>query len=247
MAAKQLSSRNNWEHNTQKTSKTAEKIVDHALRIILPSDKYKIVYQPKDFENVYSNVQLPPDILNTIYNPDISELKKRSKKRSWGWTPDESIENRKTHKKIFIEVKHQNGWVEDTQEKDGRGNAHERGLKHFAPGILQAETKASHMENPDGFLSFILLFTGRITRDPRRNRELYFMFKGHEHNLFMWHYDPKNKIDKYHMILKGSVHNAHSKSKKTYKDPDETYNIKELKDYMFKIVLPHLDKPNKKD
>lgn len=206
MGKAELSLRDNWQKNSGMKSKSSEITLTAILKEILPEDKYLVGSQVTNFKREYSEVILPEEIENRIFNPG-EEVVQNSK---WGWVPDNSITNIKTKKKIFIELKRQDGWVEGKKPSAGRGNAHERGLKHFAPGILEKEKTESGIT--DGFLPFILIYVGDITRDPKRNREIYYWFKGHQDNHFMWIADNNNKLD-----------------------------VEDLKKYLYDKVLPHLD------
>jgi len=66
----------------------------------------------------------------------------------------------------------------------GRGNAHERCCKYFAPGLLEVIRKASGIS--EEILPFWVVFVGDITRDPRRNREIAFWFQEYTQNFYMW-------------------------------------------------------------
>jgi type II restriction enzyme MunI len=54
-----------------------------------------------------------------------------------GIIPDFAIDNLKTKKPLYVEVKRQDGWVEGKEKSAGRGNAHERSCKFFTPGLLK--------------------------------------------------------------------------------------------------------------
>ena len=210
MGAEALSKRLNWQTISGKNAKRKELLVKDALQDCLRHEgDYKVIYQPQDFASIYSDKIYPdglPDvILDNIYRP-----KEPSNCFKWGFVPDYAIENRRTGKKIFIELKTQNGWVEGGKPADGRGNVHERACKHFTPGITKLERKVSGI-NDINFKPFIIIFTGNITLDPRRNSEIYFWFQGYEDNYFMWR-----------------------------PDPDGMYPIKTLFNYIKYKVLPHL-------
>jgi hypothetical protein len=87
-----------------------------------------------------------------------------------GVFPDFAIDNKKTGKTIYVEVKRQDGWVENKKRSAGRGNAHERLCKYFTPGLLQILRKQGKIEEPN--LPFWIIFQGDITRDPCRVREV---------------------------------------------------------------------------
>lgn len=97
---------------------------------------------------------------------------------------DFAIRNKNNSKTLFGEIKRQDGWVETTNMYSGRGNAHERSCKYFAPGLLKLIRKSSNL--PNDILPFWLVIVGDITRDPRRNREIALWFQGWEKNYYMW-------------------------------------------------------------
>ena len=59
--------------------------------------------------------EVDKDVLDEIYTPS---------KKKWrhGVVPDYAIDNIKTHKTLYVEVKRQDGWVEGKTRSDGRGN-----------------------------------------------------------------------------------------------------------------------------
>jgi len=90
---------------------------------------YRIRKKPKDFQKIYVEVKLSNETLEEIFTP--SEPIK-----THGITPDYAIDNLKTKKTLYVEVKRQDGWVEGKSRSAGRGNAHERSNKFFTPGLL---------------------------------------------------------------------------------------------------------------
>lgn len=187
MGRKELKFRTNWQTTSGSKAKNTEQTLTEVLTKILPSQDYSIESQVQDFKDEYSDHILPDSIQDVIYDPGQAKIEKSH----WGWVPDNAIINNKTGKKIYIEIKRQDGWTSETEQKAGRGNAHERGLKHFAPGILEKEKSKSGIT--DSFLPFIIIYVGDITIDPRRNREIHYWFKNHEDNYFMWRKN-KNKV-----------------------------------------------------
>lgn len=211
MGRVELSNRDNWQTKNGRISKKGETNFTSILKQILPS-KYEVEQQVKDFNDNYSKNALPEKISSRIYDPGKETLQKSK----WGWIPDNAIINTETGKKIFIELKHQKGWTNLSPRKEGRGNAHERGLKHFSPGILEAEREKSGITNND-FLPFIIVYTGQITLDPKRNREISYWFDKFQKNYFMW----RTYNNKY--------------------EPYEEYDPEDLYKYLKENVLPELD------
>ena len=68
---------------------------------------------------------------------------------------------------------------------DGRGNAHERSNKYFTPGLFKALKESSKISTGE-ILPFGVVFTGNITRDPKRNREISFWYDKYQDNFYMW-------------------------------------------------------------
>lgn len=132
--------------------------------------------KPKEFKNIYSNVKLDTKVLEDIYKPN--------KVWTHGVHPDFAIDNIKTKKTLYIEVKRQDGWVEGKQPSAGRGNAHERSCKFFTPGLLKILRKQGKLGN--NVLPFWLVFHGDIARDPKRVREITYWYAEYSAHFFMW-------------------------------------------------------------
>lgn len=115
--------------------------------------------------------------MSEIYTPGI-EIKKH------GISPDYVIVNNKTKKRLYVEVKRQDGWVEGKKRSAGRGNAHERSCKYFTPGLLKILREKGKIG--DDVLPFWIVFQGDITRDPCRVREITCWFDEHSAHFFMW-------------------------------------------------------------
>ena len=86
---------------------------------------------------------------------------------------------------MFGEIKRQDGWVEGKSPSAGRGNAHERLCKLFAPGVEKICRKIGQIYDED-ILPFWVVFMGDITRDPKRVREITYWFDDYIDNFFMW-------------------------------------------------------------
>ncbi len=150
-------------------------------------------------KNLYASVNLKNEILEQIFNPNINLSATK-----WGVFPDFAIENTKTGKILFGEIKRQDGWVEGKNQSAGRGNAHERSCKFFSPGLQKACREAGRIYDTR-ILPFLVIFTGDITRDPKRVREIAFWYGEFQDNYFMWrpnengevlvkHFDEKLRI-----------------------------------------------------
>lgn len=188
MASQELRKRANWQTisgaKALKTEELFKVSLQNALDSVYP-DKFKVERHPKDFDDIYSTFDLPESTAEKIYNVDINEKKRNGKpKYTWGIKMDFAIRNLENQKVIFGEIKRQDGWVENTNMSAGRGNAHERSCKYFAPGLLKAIREKSNVS--EEILPFWIVIVGDITRDPRRNREIAFWFQGYESNYYMW-------------------------------------------------------------
>jgi hypothetical protein len=74
---------------------------------------------------------------------------------------------KKTEKTLYVEVKRQDGWVENKKQSAGRGNVHERSCKYFTPGLIEIMQKKGKIS---GILPFWVVFIGDITRDPKADK-----------------------------------------------------------------------------
>lgn len=186
MAREELQGRDNWQTESGPGGKAgkAEQNLYTVFREAFKGTDYIISDHPTDLKHLYENVQLSPETLSQIYNPDATTMR-NAQSRGWGVSPDFSITNRKTGKILFGEIKRQDGWVEGKDPSAGRGNAHERMCKLFTPGLLRAYREIGGITNPD-ILPFWVVLEGDITRDPKRNREIAFWFDKYDKNYFMW-------------------------------------------------------------
>ena len=185
MASEELRGRANWQTLSGAKALTVETAFREALQTALNSaypDQFR-VGKPSEFKDIYSRYELPAGTRSQIF--DVPMQKPDGTPRySWGISMDFFVENTHNGKKLFGEIKRQDGWVETTAPAAGRGNAHERSAKYFTPGLIRALREEGRLG--DGVLPFWLVFIGDITRDPRRNREIAFWFQGYESNYFMW-------------------------------------------------------------
>lgn len=140
-------------------------------------EEYKIISKPKNFSKIYVDYPLDKQTISEIYNPE-TEISRH------GVFPDYAIENLKTNKTIFIEVKRQDGWVEGLPRSAGRGNAHERSCKYFTPGLLSVLRDEGNISKD--YLPFWTVFIGDITRDPCRVREITMWYGLNTRNYFFW-------------------------------------------------------------
>lgn len=180
MGKRALSGRDNWQEQGGAKASQAEKNLYVAFYEHFRGTEYVLHEKPKHLKNLYAKVNLPDEVIEQIFNPSID-----LSRTQWGVSPDFAIENTRTHKILFGEIKRQDGWVEGKDPSAGRGNAHERLCKLFTPGLMAAYRKIGGITSPD-ILPFWVVFEGDITRDPKRNREVAFWFDTYDKNYFMW-------------------------------------------------------------
>ena len=181
MSRRELSVRDNWQTVNELKAAKAEKRFYVIMKLLFENTEYVIRERPKELRNIYGDVKLEEEVEKEIYNP------------SKGWThgivPDYAIDNKNTKKTLYVEVKRQDGWVENKSPSAGRGNAHERCCKYHTPGLLKIMRETGGHAN--SVLPFLIVFQGDITRDPKRVREITYWFNGYKDNFFMWR-DTKN-------------------------------------------------------
>ena len=180
MAKNELSNRDNWQAQSGFNASNAEKNLYNAFKIHFQNTEYEFYEKPKHLKNLYAQVQLPDYVISQIYNPSIT-----IETTKWGVSPDFAIENKRTGKILFGEIKRQDGWVEGKEPSAGRGNAHERLCKLFTPGLLKAYRTIGKIQTTK-ILPFWVVFIGDITGEPERNREVAFWFDEYDKNYFMW-------------------------------------------------------------
>ena len=188
MASSELRNRANWQTISGRIALSTEEKFQTALQTALDSvypGDFIVDKHPKEFGDIYSKYPLREDVLNRIYNVNVSETKANGNpKYAWGISMDFAIRNNRSGKILFGEIKRQDGWVETTEMAAGRGNAHERSCKYFTPGLMKVIRETGGLS--DEILPFWIVLVGDITRDPRRNREIAFWFQGYEKNYYMW-------------------------------------------------------------
>lgn len=160
-------------HNATKAEHDFYDMFDELFK----GSELELIRQPKKFDQIYVNVTLSDKELSEIYIPE-QQITKH------GIKPDGLIRNHKTGKEVYVEIKRQDGWVENKLRSAGRGNAHERLCKYFTPGLLNLMRKESGI--PDPLYPFWIVFQGDITRDICRVREIRFWFDGNDANVTFW-------------------------------------------------------------
>ena len=181
MGKHELQSRDKWQDKSGENAKTIELDFYEVFNNEFNNSKFEIVRHPNDFSNIYNSVQLQPNVQKSIYQPN----------EDWrhGFIPDFAIRNKSNSKTLYVEVKRQDGWVENKPRSAGRGNAHERSCKFFTPGLLKILREKGNIQES---LPFWVVFQGDITRDPKRVREITFWYDDFESHFFFW-YDLNDK------------------------------------------------------
>jgi len=177
LGSKALRGRENWQIQSGAKGESAEDVFFQVLTKHFLGTKYQIRKKPREFKDIYSNVSLAEETLSQIYNPN----------ETWshGIIPDYAIDNVKSKKSIYVEVKSQDGWVEGKPRNAGRGNVHERSNKYFTPGLQKILREKGNL--PSHVLPFWVVFQGDIARDPKRVREISLWYSGIESHFLLWH------------------------------------------------------------
>ncbi len=173
--------RRKWQDYGGNNATIAESAFFDCFSKVFKDTEYSIIPKPKDFQNIYVTVPLSDSTVSEIYTP-------KDPVTRHGVLPDYAIKNNKTGKTIYVEVKRQDGWVENKKRSDGRGNAHERSCKFFTPGLLNILRQKSLIKEPA--LPFWTVFLGDISRDPCRVREVTFWYAQYTDHFFFWRKAP---------------------------------------------------------
>lgn len=194
MGTNELRKRGIWQDISGGKAGVAEKSFYKVFSKEFEGTHFRIRQRPKEFKNIYSNIKLSKEVLAKIYNPN----------ETWvhGVILDFAIDNLKTKKTLYVEVKRQDGWVEGKPRSAGRGNAHERSCKLFTPGLLKILRE--HGKLGESILPFWVVFQGDIARDPKRVREVTCWYTGCPEHFFFWSdsNDGKSLIDHFNKNLK---------------------------------------------
>jgi hypothetical protein len=177
MASNDNRLRRKWQDYAGKNAGKAENKFYDTFKILFEGTEFIIRNKPEEFKNIYIDIILNENEKKEIYTPPYPITKH-------GVYPDYAIDNKKTGKTIYIEVKRQDGWVEGKKRSAGRGNAHERSCKFFTPGLLKILREKGHLGND--VLPFWTVFQGDITRDPCRVREITCWFDTYTSHYFFW-------------------------------------------------------------
>ena len=183
MASSHLRLRANWQRLSGHLASVAEQDFAGLFNKLLIGTDYVIASRPKDFDNIYYAYPLLGRDEGQVYDPQTEY--------QHGFVPDFSITNKITCKRIYVEVKRQDGWVEGKPRSAGRGNAHERSCKYFTPGLMKILREKSGIQD---VLPFWIVFRGDITRDPCRVREVTCWFNEYTNNFFFWRDNDPNSL-----------------------------------------------------
>ncbi|MDR0926630.1 MAG: MunI family type II restriction endonuclease [Ignavibacteria bacterium] len=186
--------RKKWQDYSGKNAAVAEVNFYNVFSFAFEGTNYRIRRSPDEFNNIYVDVKLDKKVLSEIYNPEIPITKH-------GVFPDYAIDNTKTNKSIYVEVKRQDGWIEGGKRSDGRGNAHKRSCKFFTPGLLKMLRQRGNLGK--NILPFCTVFQGDITRDPCRVREITLWYDSYSNHFFFWRdtNDPSKLLDHFENFI----------------------------------------------
>lgn len=195
MGTNALRKRAIWQDVSGSKAAKAEYDFYNVFNTVFDNTNFKIRPKPTEFKKIYVDFPLPQSVISEIYNPD-------EKVTKHGISPDYVIDHIESGKKLYIEVKRQDGWVEGKPRSAGRGNAHERSNKYFSPGLLKILRRKSKISKDH--LPFWTVFIGDITRDPCRVREITCWFDEYKYHFFFWRKtnDPRSLIDHFDRHLK---------------------------------------------
>lgn len=174
--------RGKWQDYSGANAGIAERNFLAVFQEHFSNSHFQIRSKPNEFSRVYVDAELPDELLGKIYTPPTPITRH-------GVFPDYAIDNLKSEKTLYVEVKRQDGWVDGGTRADGRGNAHERSCKFFTPGLLNILREQGGIAEPH--LPFWTVFQGNITRDPCRVREITTWYGDFDAHFFFWH-DPTN-------------------------------------------------------
>lgn len=177
MGREGLRGRATWQDYSGANAGLAEKSFHQVFTEAFANTDFRIRRSPNEFNRVYVDVALEDHILSEIYCPERGIT-------THGVKPDYAIDNIRTNKTLYVEVKRQDGWVEGKPRSAGRGNAHERSCKFFTPGLLKKLREKGKLG--DNVLPFWTVFQGDIARDPCRVREITLWFDTYTAHFFMW-------------------------------------------------------------
>lgn len=169
--------RKKWQDYSGHQAADAELSFYQVFNELFKGSPLTIIKHPPIFDRIYVDFPLEQQEMGEIYIPKEHITKH-------GIKPDFLIRNEASGKEIYVEVKRQDGWVENKKRTAGRGNAHERLCKYFTPDLLKL-MRAKGRISPEKY-PFWIVFQGDITRDICRVREIRFWFDGNDENVTFW-------------------------------------------------------------
>lgn len=159
-----LSLRDNWQAEANQRGRTSESKFDDVMSQIFATEGF-------DHYVLHRKVRH----LKRLYGPH----------NRWGVVPDSAVENTRTNRTVFVEVKRQRA----------AGNAHERACKFFAPGLV---TKAQEVGNirPEHY-PFFWIFTNGMVESEKYRSEISFWFNSpkSKSHYFLWDKMPLQLLD----------------------------------------------------
>ena len=194
MGSSELRLRENWQTFSGALATDAERVFRLIFEDLFQDTEYDLISKPREFSNIYADLPLLERDEGQVYNP--------GRAYRHGFRPDFAIYNRGANKRIYVEIKRQDGWVEGKPRSAGRGNAHERLCKYFTPGLLRLLKQHSQIAD---LLPFWIVFAGDITRDPCRVREVTYWFQVYTDNFFFWR-DERHDLLVTHFIERIAPH-----------------------------------------
>ncbi|MBI2968021.1 MAG: MunI family type II restriction endonuclease [Bacteroidetes bacterium] len=184
MGSKANRTRKKWQDYSGLKASSAEQDFYTVFSNLFKDSNFQIRAKPNEFSNIYVDIKLSKKVLSEIYIPHTAITRH-------GVFPDYAIDNFKTKKTLYIEVKRQDGWIEGGVRSDGRENAHEKSSKFFTPGLLKILRAKGNLG--EDVLPFWTVFQGNITRDPCRVREITCWYDEYIAHYYFWR-DSKNPI-----------------------------------------------------
>lgn len=109
MATQELRKRANWQTISGAKALGVEKLFQKSLQAALDAvypGQFRIERHPKEFGDIYSTYPLPPEVLDKIYNVDVTAKKANGKpKYEWGISMDFAIRNIKNGKFFLAKLR----------------------------------------------------------------------------------------------------------------------------------------------
>jgi len=159
-----LSLRDNWQAEANQRGRTSESKFDDVMSQIFAAEGFGHYILHRRVQH-----------LRRLYGPH----------NRWGVVPDSAIENTRTNRTVFVEVKRQHA----------RGNAHERACKFFAPGLVNKAREIGNVRSQH--YPFFWIFTNGMVEDEKYRSEIMFWFNSPEskNHCLLWDKTPVQLLD----------------------------------------------------